>query len=87
MKTVSKLVVASVLAISAIAPALADESTTLAERNTYFYTPDARPNVQHQTNGLNAFAAAPRFHSGSRAWAHEPVYQPAGRDLGEGSQS
>jgi len=43
MKTVTKLAVATLLALSALAPALADEQDTLAERSTYLYTPEGQP--------------------------------------------
>lgn len=71
MKTITKLAVASLLALSAAAPALAvePEGQTLLERNTYLYTPDARPIAAHQENvqvrfhqGRDAMAQAPRVH-------------------------
>ena len=65
MKTVRKFAVATLLALSAAAPALATEAEnlTLTERNTYLYTTDARPVGQHvQQNvvrGIDALAQAP----------------------------
>jgi hypothetical protein len=53
MKTLTKLAAASILALSAIAPALAAEENTLLERNTY---------VQHIVQAhraVDAFAFAP----------------------------
>jgi hypothetical protein len=65
MKLVTKLATAALLALSAAAPALATEpeALTLAERNTYLYTADARPIGQHMQNvqqaaGTEAFALA-----------------------------
>jgi len=66
MKLAAKLATATLLALSAAAPALATEpeALTLAERNTYLYTADARPvgqYMQHvqQRAGIQAFAQAP----------------------------
>jgi hypothetical protein len=82
MKALTKLAVASILALSAVAPALAAEEDTLLERNTYLYTADARPIVRHAQHdranthrGVEAFASAP---------AKTTVYT---RDFGIGSQS
>ena len=65
MKLVTKLATATLLALSAAAPALAiePEALTQAERNTYLYTADARPIVQHMQDvqlpaGAEAFARA-----------------------------
>ena len=65
MKLAAKLATAALLALSAAAPALATEpeAQTLAERNTYLYTADARPIGQHmqdtqQRAGTDAFAMA-----------------------------
>jgi hypothetical protein len=65
MKLAAKLATAALLALSAAAPALATEpeALTLAERNTYLYTADARPiaqPMQHQQQraGTEAFARA-----------------------------
>lgn len=56
MKTLTKLATASVLALSAIAPAFAaGEEDTLLERNAY-----VAQNVQHQAHrAAEAFAYAP----------------------------
>ena len=63
MKLATKLATAALLAMSAVAPALATEgeAITLAERNTYLYTADARPIAQHMQwqGGSEAFAQAP----------------------------
>jgi hypothetical protein len=66
MKLAAKLATAALLALSAAAPALATEpeAQTLAERNTYLYSADARPIAQHmqqqqQRAGTEAFAQAP----------------------------
>lgn len=72
MKLPTKLAVASLLALSAAAPALAvePEALTSLERNTYLYTPDARPIVEHlqqthpQLAGSEAFALVVPPHEG-----------------------
>jgi hypothetical protein len=88
MKTLTKFAAAALLTLSVAAPAFASdpESQTLQERNTYLYTPDARPIAQHQQTfrshrGTEAFAAAPE-HYGFSVPAAGPT-----RDLGIGSQS
>jgi hypothetical protein len=59
MKTLTKLAAASILALSAIAPALAaGEEDTLLERNTY-----AAHNVQHNV----------RAHRAAEAFAYVPA--------------
>ena len=66
-KVVSEFVIASVLALSAVAPALAAaEESTLLERNAYFYTAggDARAITQQDQRlsnyrAVNALAYAP----------------------------
>jgi hypothetical protein len=65
MKLATKIAAATLLALSAVAPALATEpeALTLAERNTYLYTADARPIAQHMQQeqlraGTEAFALA-----------------------------
>ncbi len=67
MKTIIKLATATVLALSAAAPAFAfnPEGQTLLERNTY--TADARPIVQHQES------VQVRAHRGSDAMAQAPA--------------
>ncbi len=66
MKTVTKLAAVVLFALSAAAPALAnEEAQTLAERNTYLYTADARPIAAHMQDaqaqrGTEAFAQAPQ---------------------------
>jgi hypothetical protein len=69
MKTITKLATATVLALSAAAPAFAFEplAQTLLERNTYLYTADARPIAQHQQD----FQV--RAHRGTDAMAQAPV--------------
>ena len=57
MKTLTKLAAASILALSAIAPALAAEEDTLLERNTYSVQ-QVQHNVQAQ-RAADAFAYAP----------------------------
>jgi hypothetical protein len=71
MKTITKLAVATLLALSAAAPALAfePEAQTLLERNTYLYTGDARPIAQHQAD------SQVRAHRGSDALAQAPVHE------------
>ena len=63
MKLATKFATAALLALSAAAPALATEpeALTLAERNTYLYSAEARPVAQHlqQRSGIEAFAQAP----------------------------
>lgn len=68
MKIIAKVAIASLLALSAAAPALAfdPEGQTLLERNTYLYTADARPIAAHQENiqapahrAVDAMAQAP----------------------------
>jgi hypothetical protein len=62
MKTISKFAVATLLALSAVAPALATEAEdlTITERNSFLYTADARPIAQHvqqnAAHGIDAFA-------------------------------
>lgn len=82
MKIVTKLVVASILALSAVAPAFAGEEDTLLERNTYMFTPDARPIVQHQQN------VDVRARRAMDARAYAPAGAPVGevRDFRIGSQ-
>ena len=59
MKTLTKFAAASILALSAIAPALAaGEEDTLLERNTY-----AAQTVQHNV----------RAHRATEAFAYEPA--------------
>jgi hypothetical protein len=72
MKTLIKFAVAAIVALSAAVPAFASEpeGDVLSERNTYFFTPDARPIVQHQQN------VDVRAHRGSEAQAFEPAQQP-----------
>jgi hypothetical protein len=91
MKTLTKFAAGALLALSVAAPAFAadPESQTLQERNTYLYTSDARPIVQHQQDftvrshrGVDALAFAPDHAYGSSIPAAGPT-----RDLGIGSQS
>lgn len=83
MKIVTKLIAASILALSAVAPALAAEESTLLERNTYYFTLDARPIAQHQQN------VDTRAHRGSQMRAHAPAGATSRdvRDFGIGSLS
>jgi len=69
MTLATKLATAALLAMSAVAPALATEpeALTLAERNTYLYTADARPITQHM-----------QLPAGSQAFAQAPVSANAG---------
>jgi len=78
MKALIKFAVASVLALSAAVPAFAGEENTLLERNTYNFTPDARPIVHHQRN------AGVRAHRGTEAQAFAPAQTmaPEVRDVG-----
>ena len=58
MKTLTKFAVASILALSVAAPALAAEENTLLERNTYV----AQQNQYHRAQAhraVDAFAFAP----------------------------
>lgn len=65
MKTIHTLVITAALALSAAAPAFAfnPEGQTLAERNLYNFTADARP-IAHDRQDLrratDAMAQAPR---------------------------
>lgn len=68
MKLVTKLVAASILALSAITPALANEENILIERNAYLFTSDARPIAQHQQ------VAGARKHGGVDALAFQPAH-------------
>jgi hypothetical protein len=79
MKIVSKLIVASMFALSAAVPALAvePEAITQEERNTFLYTTDARPIAPHWQNnavgaqrGHQALAFAP-----ARSAGEAPVQQ------------
>jgi len=83
MKLVTKLVAASILALSAVAPAIAAEENTLLERNAYVFTLDARPIAQQQQN------ADVRTHRGIDALAFAPVGAAPRevRDFGIGSES
>ena len=78
MKTIIKLAVATVLALSAAVPAFAGEENTLLERNTYIFTPDARPIAHHQQN------VQVRAHRGTEALAFAPAHAmaPEVRDFG-----
>jgi hypothetical protein len=70
MKTIGKFTIATLLALSAAAPAFATEAEdlTLSERNTYLFTADARPIQQHAlqnvVRGGEAFAQAPAASAG-----------------------
>ena len=70
MKLAIKLATATLLALSAAAPALATEPEALnyAERNTYLYTADARPIVQHMQDV--------QLPEGAQAFAQAPVHSP-----------
>ena len=68
MKLTTKLVAASLFALSAVVPALAvePEAAQLEERNTFLYTADARPIALAQQkvsmgahHAVQAFAYAP----------------------------
>jgi len=79
MKTLTKFAVATVLALSAAAPALAasnvygfqPEAQTLTERNTYLYTRDGRDIVRHQWDVTRAGDAMAQASAG--ASMHEQV--------------
>jgi hypothetical protein len=74
MKTLTKLATASILALSAIAPAFAaGEEDTLLERNTY-----VAQNVQHNVQAHRAAAAF--------AYAPAAVATYSTQDFGIGSQ-
>jgi hypothetical protein len=84
MKTVSKLIAVSALALAAAAPVAAvaqeiydvPEANTLIERNTYLYTQDKRAIAGHQNAGLV------RSHGGAEAFAFAPVNSRQ-RDFGQ----
>jgi len=74
MKTVTKLAVATLLALSALTPAFADEQDTLAERNTYLYTPEGQPIARHAQGTLQDTRRVSRRSSrGANAFASEPA--------------
>ena len=70
MKTITKLAVASFLALSAAAPAFALDPTELTqiERNTYLSTPDGRPIVRHEAG------TQVRAHRAGDAMAQAPAF-------------
>ena len=82
MKLVTKLATATLFALAAAAPALASDPDALTqnERNTYLYTADARPIVEHMQEvqnvqlpaGANAFAQAVSPDAGLTTY-DEPV--------------
>ena len=81
MKLVTKLVASSILALSAVAPALAAEENTLLERNTYLST-EYRPVTQQ------AHVKRTSAHRAVDAFAFAPANVAVrGIDLGIGSQS
>lgn len=71
MKTIVKLAAATLLALSAAAPAFAfnPEGQTLIERNTYLYTADASPIGRHQEN------VQVRAYHGSDAMAQASIHE------------
>jgi len=79
VKTVSKIIFASVLALSAVAPAFAYEGDSTQAPNTQISTKSSRA---QQVMGSHV-----RTHRGIDANAYEPVSTPAGVDLGIGSQN
>jgi hypothetical protein len=79
MKTLTKLAVASILALSAIAPALAAEEDILLERNTY-----ATQNVQH--NRVQPHSNRMQNHRGVDAFAFAPAGAAPTYDFGIESQ-
>lgn len=81
MNLVTKLAVSSLLALSAVAPAVAAEEDTLLERSAYLST-ENRPVTQHVQ------ASRVRAHRAVDAFALTPANAAAGEiDLGIGSQS
>jgi hypothetical protein len=78
MKTFTKFVAASILALSAIAPAFAGEEDTLLERNTYNATTSVR-HVRH--NGVKAHHAVDAF-----AFAPAGIAGQNGQNFGIESQ-
>ena len=81
MKLATKLLAASILALSTVAPALAAEEDTLLERGTYLSTENRPVTQQVQANRLSA-------HRAVDAMAFAPANATAGGiDLGIGSQS
>lgn len=79
MKTVSKIIFASVLALSTVAPAFAYEGDFTQAPNTQISTSGSRA---QQVMGHRV-----RTHRGIDANAYEPDSAPAGVDLGIGSQN
>jgi hypothetical protein len=79
MKTLIKFAAASILAMSAIAPALAAEEDTLLERNVYTNPVNAQQQVRH--NGAQAHRAIDAFARASGNMSYDT------RDFGIGSQS
>jgi hypothetical protein len=73
MKTLTKLAAASILALSAIAPALAAEEDTLLERNSY--------SVQQVQHNVQAHRAADAF-----AYAPASIANYSTQDFGIESQ-
>jgi hypothetical protein len=81
MKLVTKIAAASILALSAVAPALAAEENTLLERNSYLSTENRPVTHQAQPNRLSA-------HRAVDALAFAPANDTASWiNLGIGSQS
>ena len=81
MKLVTKLVASSILALSAVAPALAAEENILLERNTYLSTEYRPVTPKVQANRLSAHRAVDAM-----ALAHDNAIA-TGIVLGIGSQS
>lgn len=81
MKTITKIIFASALTVSAAAPAFAYEGDGTLERNTQISTTGARP--QHVVG--NHVRAHRAMHA-TDARAYEPADAPVGVDFGIGSQ-
>lgn len=88
MNIASKIIMASALALSFAAPALAQEMNTLAERNVYLFTPDGRMVKMSASDATHAMvmdhfkpakAGMMLYVSGGKTYFAEDTKMPDGK--------